>query len=188
MIKNKNIKSLSDEELVILYQKKENQKYIGELYNRYAHLVYGVCLKYLKNVEESQDTLMQVFEKLMHTLKKHKVENFKPWLYQLSRNECLMKLRKSKNDITKLPDTQEWESDYELRLTEKLEKEIEYENLEKAIQELKPKQKECIELFYLKKMSYQQIENQTNYSVKEVKSAIQNGKRNLKLILEKLNI
>ena len=65
------------------------------------------------------------------------------------------------------------------------EKEIQYTLLEKAIEELSEEQKKCIELFYLKQKSYQEIIDITGYSVNEVKSFIQNGKRNLKIKLEK---
>lgn len=183
MIRAKKIQSLSDEQLVSLFQQKGNQKYMGELYNRYAHLVYGVCLKYLKNPEEAQDTLMLIFEKLLQNLSKYNIEKFKPWLYQLSKNECLMKLRKNKK-VTKLnmEDTQLEHDD--TALLEKKQQEKDFIALEKAITQLKPKQQECVKLFYLKKYSYQQIESQTNYNLKEIKSAIQNGKRNLKIILE----
>lgn len=184
MIKNKNIKTLTDEQLVNLFKKKNSQKYIGELYNRYAHLVYGVCLKYLKNVEDAQDTLMHVFEKLMQNLNKYEVEKFKPWLYQMAKNECLMKLRKT-NKINHVEiENNPLESDHEESLQEKKEQEREYTELEQAIEQLNTKQKECVKLFYLEKKSYQEIELVTGYSLKEVKSAIQNGKRNLKIILE----
>ena len=95
--RNKHITTLSDEKLVLLYQESKDKNCIGELFTRYSPLVMGVCLKYLKNVAESQDMLMLIFEKLIKDLPKNEVRNFKPWLYQITKNQCLMLLRKKKN-------------------------------------------------------------------------------------------
>jgi RNA polymerase sigma-70 factor (ECF subfamily) len=56
--------------------------------------------------------------------------------------------------------------------------------LEDILPSLKEDQRICVELFYLKDMSYQQISEHLNISILAVKSAIQNGKRNLKIRLE----
>ncbi len=188
MIQKNNISSLSDEELIIRYKKSNNQEIIGELYTRYSHLVYGVCLKYLKNVPEAKDTLMHVFEKLIVGLKKYDISFFKSWLYQLAKNECLMKLRKKSKTHFQEIEQYDWEDNTQDEIKEKEEKEEELQLLEKAIDKLNDKQKVCIELFYLKKMSYQEVVNQTNFTLKEVKSAIQNGKRKLKIIMEELSV
>lgn len=157
---------------------------MAEFYHRYSHLVYGVCLKYLKNVDDAQDTLMYIFEKLMTVLSQHEIKQFKPWLYQLSKNECLMRLRKQNKVTFTEVENMEWQSDYEESLSLKLNEESTIQSLHQAIEQLNEKQKICIQLFYLKKLSYQEIEKQTNFSLSDVKSAIQNGKRNLKLLLD----
>ena len=183
MITKKKIKALTDEQLVSLYKETNNKKCIGELFERYSHLVYGVCLKYLQKVDEAQDTLMQIFEKLITDLKKHEIQTFKPWLYQTSKNKCLMKLRKVKKGTFVPIDNKEIE-DNTTEINNKKKQEIAFTQLEEAMLLLKPNQKRCIDLFYLQKKSYQQVVEETEFSLKEVKSNIQNGKRKLKILIE----
>ena len=65
-------------------------------------------------------------------------------------------------------------------LQEAEDKEFVLHYLKEGIGELKDEQRECIELFYLKECSYAEVASMTGFSLKEVKSHIQNGKRNLK--------
>jgi len=174
---------LSDEELVSLYRDKSSTDIVGEIYKRYGHLVMGTCMKYLKNQADAEDMTMNIFEKLPHKLNNHSIERFKSWLYMVTKNECLMLLRKKGHVSTEI--TKELEAHEELHIAEA--KEIQYEILEEAIQELKEDQRKCIELFYIQSKSYQEITTLLKLDIKKVKSAIQNGKRNLKLTLEKRN-
>ncbi len=146
----------------------------------------GVSVKYLKNVTEAQDNLMLIFEKLMKELKKTEVQNLKAWLYQITKNQCLMALRKNKNYSHSSIDTLQLEQD-EDNLERIEEKERLLTLLEEVIPSLKENQRVCIELFYLNKKSYVEIAEQTQFSLKEVKSNIQNGKRNLELMMNRLN-
>jgi len=57
------------------------------------------------------------------------------------------------------------------------------QQLPNAISNLNTEQRLCINLFYLKEKCYEEISMQTGYSLKQVKSYIQNGKRNLKIYL-----
>ncbi len=182
-----NYEKINDEALILLYKKNNDKAIIGVLYKRYGHIVYGVCLKYLKNISESQDMTMQIFEKLMDKLLDKNVLNFRPWLHVVCRNECLMFLRKHGRVFEKsLEDSAELIHD-ETALQEKQIEEAQLKQLESAISELKPEQSACIELFYLKEKCYQDISNETGFTLKQVKSYIQNGKRNLKNILLQKN-
>jgi len=174
---------LSDEELVLHYQNDGSNDVIGEVYKRYGHLVMGTCMKYLKNRADAEDMTMTIFEKLPNKLVNHKIERFKSWLYMVTKNECLMLLRKNGPVSTEI--TRQLEADDELHLVQA--KEVQYEILEEAITDLKEDQRKCIELFYLERKSYQEITSLLQMDLKKVKSAIQNGKRNLKLTLEKRN-
>jgi RNA polymerase sigma-70 factor (ECF subfamily) len=174
---------LSDAQLVLKYQKTLNAKYIGFLFDRYGQLVFGVCLKYLKNEEDSKDALIKIFEKVMDDLKRMEVKHFKSWLYMVAKNHCLMDLRKKKTYTTDINEIQIADEEIEPNKFEM--QELKFNDLDQAILELKPDQKKCIMLFYIEEMSYQQIADQTEYTVKDVKSHIQNGKRNLKISLEK---
>lgn len=185
--RKKNINQLSDEELVAAYAKSYDQACVGILYERYAHLVFGVCMKYLKNRDESKDAVINIFEKLLNDLKIHQVSNFKSWIHSVARNHCLMLLRKSNRPGTERDVD---ELSYKLKAEEEEEavvKEIKLQQLENAITQLNEEQKKCIELFYLQDKCYQEVAEITGYSMNTVKSAIQNGKRNLKIILSRQN-
>ena len=188
LYRNKNTRDLSDRELVYRYQKSRNKRYIGELYERYGHLVYGVSLKYLKNVQEAQDNVMLVFEKLMSELEKSDVKNFKAWIHTVTKNQCLMHLRKNKNVRSKEQSIEPIEYSLASETTDVeqvIAKEHSLTQMEQALNQLKKEQKTCVELFFLKEKCYQDIAEITGFSLKQVKSYIQNGKRNLKIILTK---
>jgi len=181
----KNIANLTDEDLIDLIKKGNNRLALGELYKRYAHLMFGVGLKYLKNQTDAEDLVMGIFENLVTKIAKSNINHLKNWLYTVTKNECLMKLRKKKvltNDVEsalifKADKSQE-------SLEEYFTNEQKYKVLEQAISKLKDVQQKCIELFYLKNKCYDEVAIETGFEVKKVKSYIQNGKRNLKLILE----
>lgn len=175
----KHISKLDDAELLSLYKAEQKQKYVSEIYGRYAHLVMGVSLKYLKNQAEAADMTADVYEVLVKKLAVHEVENFSGWLFQLTKNQCLMHLRKNKR-IELVPLTDREEAPETDELDEKKLMEVKLDHLTSEIEKLKPAQCHCIKLFYIKKLSYKEIVAQTKFSEKEVKSYIQNGKRNLK--------
>lgn len=178
---------MSDEQLLKYYWDRKDQKVIATLFDRYIHLVFASCMKYLKNEEDSQDAAMVIFESLADKLEKHKVEYFKSWLYTLTRNHCLMQLRK-KNIIERIDNFEKF-SEHSVEISEELhlnkDNSSESEQLKQCLLELKEEQRICIELMYLKGLSYKAIADQTGFDLKNVKSFIQNGKRNLKIKLEK---
>lgn len=185
LFSRKNIANLTDQNLILEIQKKHHKLALAELYKRYAHLMFGVALKYLKNPPEAEDIVMTIFEKLEMKIQKSNIKHLNNWLYTITKNECLMKLRK-KNQLTSnfesimiLTPDESAENLEEYLLNEK-----KYQILDQAIQQLKPNQKICIELFYLKNKCYNQIATQTGFELKKVKSYIQNGKRNLKILLK----
>jgi len=178
---HKRYSNLSDQDLIRLYKEEENLFTIPLLYERYAHLVLGTCIKYLKRYEDAEDTTMKIFGELNQKIEKHTIQHFKSWLYQVTKNECLIHLRKQKTHPTPIHENllqAETETD-ELK-----ERELKLTKLEQAIQYLKDEQRTCIELFYLQDKSYQEISDELNIPLNTVKSAIQNGKRNLKIWME----
>lgn len=175
---------ISDADLLLRYNSDKDQHWLGVLLERYTLLLFGVCMKYLKDEHAAQDAVQQIFLKVLTDAGKYKIDFFKSWLYMVAKNHCLMQLRNSGNKITKeLTDAHAPVNDS--ALNDLYEQEYTYEKLEEAIEELSAEQRQCVILFYLKKNSYQQISEKTGYSSMQVKSYIQNGKRNLKLILEK---
>ena len=179
-------KHISDQELLKNFYTTHDAEWLGILLPRYTLLLLGVCIKYLKNEEEARDCVQQIFLKVITELRKYKVEYFKSWLYMVAKNHCLMKIRDSHGKIPvelternmqgaeELPDKQSLLQDDQA-----------IELMEEALRELSPEQRQCVTLFYLQKKSYQEISEETRFTMMQVKSYIQNGKRNLKLMIEK---
>ncbi|MEL6671550.1 MAG: sigma-70 family RNA polymerase sigma factor [Bacteroidota bacterium] len=189
--KSGNIKSFTDEDLIRRYRNSHDANYVGELFERYTHVVFLVCMKYLKDPVESEDMVMQIFEKLLEDLKKYNVKSFKHWLHTVTKNQCLIKLDKEKRKRHKVDEFREtqqalMESGQDSDLLDAEEREVQINHLESALKLLNEQQRRCVELFYLQKMSYQEVADKTGYDMKQVKSYIQNGKRNLKKHLEKI--
>ena len=184
-LKNISQHSLTDKELVVLYKQSDDMSVLGELYQRYMDLVYGVCLKYFKEPERSKDSVMQIFEELVTKLKKHEVENFKSWLYQVAKNHCLMQLRKEKKMITVEFQAGVMQSEDFSHLDSILSKEQDFKKLEQCLERLPVEQKQSIQLFYLENKCYNEIVEQTGMDWNKVRSLIQNGRRNLKTCMEK---
>ena len=178
----------SDEELLKEFSRTGDLEVLGELYSDYMHLVYGVCLKYLRNRDESKDAVMQIFEKLIIEIPKQRIENFRSWLHTVTKNYCLMKLRSDKSKQEKF-NTLTNETEFFMETSSILHPIDENEpDLEKALADcigkLKREQKECIEQFYYGNSCYQEIADNMGLDEKKVKSHLQNAKRNLKLCLE----
>lgn len=174
----------SDGELVQKYKSSGEMELLGELYNRYMELVYGVCLKYIKEPEDAKDCVINIFEELVIKLKKYEVDNFKGWLYQLAKNHCLMKLRSDKKypasidaDVVQLTEN--------IHLDGIMEKEEHLNSMEYCIEQLPDEQKKAIRLFYLGEKCYKEIAEATNTDINKIRSFIQNGRRNLKICMEK---
>ncbi len=174
----------NDTDLVKKYKSGGDINVLGELYTRYMDLVYGVCLKYFKEPEEAKDAVINIFEELVTKLKKYEVTNFKSWLYQLTKNYCLMKIRSSKSkpvvvdvDIMHLGENN--------HLDNIAEKENQLNGMENCIEQLPAEQKLAIQLFYLQEKCYKEIAELTGTEINRVRSFIQNGRRNLKICMEK---
>ena len=173
----------SDSELLQNFYTDHDNEWLGILLPRYTLLLLGVCMKYLKNEEDAKDCVQQIFLKIINELHKYKVEYFKNWIYMIAKNYCLMKLRdKGKmtmelnEKITGVPD----EAQEKISL---IEKDILLNKMMAAMKQLNPEQQLCVSLFYLQKKSYTEVAAITGFTMLQVKSHIQNGKRNLRLLI-----
>lgn len=176
----------SDIELIELYKSTSDKKYVGYLFTKYSHLVLGMSLSYLKSEDKAKDAVMDIFEKLFIDLKNYEINNFSAWLFSVIRNYCLMKMRSEK--IKEPYEFYDQEEDNFMESGEILHL-IEGDNhspelLNECILELKKDQQECIEKFYFENKSYKDISMIKSIDIKAVKSNIQNGKRNLRILLE----
>lgn len=178
---------LTDEQLLALYLDSEDKELIAILFERYTHLVYGICLKYINNTDQCKDAVMEIFESLFHKLTMHKVKNFSNWLYSVTRNYCLMEIRKN-GSYNRAKDHYSVNMENEAGETYE-EEEMMYSKgvILSAVDQLNPEQGKCISLMYIEDKSYRDISEITGLTMNEVKSHIQNGKRNLKNILLKQN-
>jgi RNA polymerase sigma factor (sigma-70 family) len=181
--------TLSDQELVALYKETGDYNCVAVLFQRYTHLVLGTCMKYLKDEDDSQDASMQIFEKLLKDLKKHEIQQFKGWLHMVCKNFCLMQLRSGASKLKHRKEMQKdlgtlMESGNEVHLTFENTKELQLTYMEECMKGLNQEQRLCVELFYLQEKSYNEVAEMTSFSMNNVKSYIQNGKRNLKICIE----
>jgi RNA polymerase sigma-70 factor (ECF subfamily) len=177
---------IPDQQLLDRFHQTGDNHWLGVLLERYTLLLFGVCMKYLKNEEEARDAVQQIFLKALTELPRYRVTYVKSWLYTVARNHCLMKLR----DRPKQPaEIQEYmplaAEDEEGDRLAHLMKDRQFDLMEEALAELAPEQRTCVEQFYLDKKTYQQIAEKTGFNYMQVKSYIQNGKRNLKILLLK---
>ncbi|WP_241558586.1 RNA polymerase sigma factor [Paracnuella aquatica] len=176
---------MTDAQLLDRFYESGDQYWLGILLDRYTLLLLGVCMKYLKNAEEARDCVQQIFLKVLTEAGKYRVDYFKSWLYMVAKNECLMRLRSKQGKQHKELDESFSAMPHEGEPTDWLAQEKTLKLLEESINELAAEQRTAVSLFYLQKKSYQQISEATGYTTLQVKSYIQNGKRNLRLMLER---
>ena len=176
---------MNEKELLQNYKITGNLDVLGRLYAPYMALLYGVCYKYLQQVDQSNDAVMQIFEELIEKLRVHDVDNFKSWLYIYAKNYCLMQLRKQKRTMQVDIEEHMFESEAKLQNSDDLKwEERDFEKLGGCLQSLPLEQQQCVRLFYLEQKCYKDISELTGYELNKVKSAIQNGKRNLRICME----
>jgi RNA polymerase sigma-70 factor (ECF subfamily) len=186
LLNNKKTEKLSDEDLLTRYRDSGDAVYFGVLYNRYIPLLYGVCLKYLADANRAQDAVMQIFEDIFPKIRQYNIKMFRTWIYAVAKNHCLQMFRKATNEIVVDFNMQIMESDEILHLL--LEEETGEERkaiLRQCIEKLPVAQRNAIFRFFMEEMSYQDIVDSEGYTINQVKSYIQNGRRNLKICMEK---
>ena len=181
----RNSSGMTDAELLSAYKATGDRSWLGDLLERYTLLLLGVCMKYLKDEEAARDMVQQVHLKALTAWDKYPVEYVKSWLYSVARNECLMRLRSAGNRIADVDDMAERLPADEPSEERLREQEVRMDTVEAAMALLPEHQRTCIMQFYLEDRSYRQIADRTGFSMKEVKSHLQNGKRNLRIIIEK---
>lgn len=187
-IKNKTELTASDAELLSLFKETGNKEALANLYERYMDLLFAVCYKYLGDEEEAKDAVMQIFEELLIKLQKHSVSNFKSWLHTLARNFCLMQLRKQKRTpITGISENFV-QSDENEHLEKVIIQEARLSNMEDCLEKLPLQQKQAVQLFYLQEKCYKEIAAELDMEWNKVRSYIQNGRRNLKICMESLEL
>jgi RNA polymerase sigma factor (sigma-70 family) len=185
-VKADKYKHISDQQLLENFYADQDNEWLGILLPRYTLLLLGVCMKYLKNEEEAKDCVQQIFLKAITELKKYRVDYFKSWIYMVAKNHCLMKIRDRQGKMpVELTERYMSAKEEEADPQSLLQNDHTIELMAEALKELSPEQQQCVILFYLQKRSYQEISEETGYTMMQVKSYIQNGKRNLRLLIER---
>jgi len=182
---------MTDDELIKHYKLHLDKECVGELYKRYTGFTYAVCVKYHKDSEKAREAALEIFEELLEKLLVHEIQNFKSWLHTVARNHCLLSFRAKKHEEQFIDNYKKYQNDFmeqdKVLYPDYIVKEENYQELEKCINQLKPEQRNCIELFYLQNKSYVETAQITGYTMKEVKTYLQNGKRNLKILMSEKN-
>ncbi|WP_051697651.1 RNA polymerase sigma factor [Prevotella sp. 10(H)] len=182
---HKKIESDSDESLLSLFKKTGKAEYFQQLYERYIPLIYGLCLKYLQNPEQSQDAVIDIYENLSQKIQDYEIKVFKNWLYSVVKNHCFHILKENKKEIIVNFDSQLMESDTTIDLFSDTRDEEKENALNECLEKLPEPQRISVEKFFYENKSYADIVDETGFHLKSVKSYIQNGKRNLKICIEK---
>ena len=186
MVNAEKYQKLTDQQLLEHFYADHDNEWLGILLQRYTLLFLGLCMKYLKNEEQAKDSVQQIFLKVITELQKYKVEYFKSWVYMVAKNHCLMILRDRQGKIpAEITDRLKIAAEEEQDKQALLQNDHTMELMGSALKELNPEQQQCVTLFYLNKKSYQEISEATGYSLLQVKSYIQNGKRNLRILIDK---
>ncbi|MEP6583872.1 MAG: sigma-70 family RNA polymerase sigma factor [Ginsengibacter sp.] len=183
-MQSQNDSHLNDDELLNSFYADQDNRWLGILLPRYTLLLLGVCMKYLKNEEDARDCVQQVFLKVIDELHKYKVDYFKSWIYMIAKNQCLMILRNKGKIPVELNEQIIKAPDETTDRTSHIEKDVLLTKMQRCLTDLSAEQQQCVTLFYLEKKSYTEIAVATGFSMLQVKSYIQNGKRNLKLMME----
>lgn len=189
--KRNNFPNMSDDELLKHYKLSQDKECVGELYKRYTGFTFSICYKYLNDSEKSREAVLEIFEELIDKLLLHEIKNFKSWLHTVARNHCLLSFRSKRYEAQFIDNYKKYQNDFmeqdKVLYPEYRLKEENINELEKCINQLKLEQRSCIELFYLQEKSYVETAQITGYTMKEVKTYLQNGKRNLKILMNKDN-
>lgn len=179
------ISPATDEQLILAYQQTGNQEHLAVLFLRYSDLVYGTALKYVRDADQAKDAVMNIYQELVQKLRSHEVAHFKSWLYVVTKNHCLMWLRKNKKNITIAFQPEFMQSGEDGHLDDLLAKEQQFKKLDNCVKSLQDEQQHTIRLFYLEGKCYKEITALTGFEWDKVRSLIQNGRRNLKKCMEK---
>jgi RNA polymerase sigma factor (sigma-70 family) len=184
ILKSLRTSPLSDAELLALYQQNQQQELLAQLFLRYNDLVYGTCIKYLSDQDIAKDAVMDIYQGLLEKVKNHNIDNFKSWLYVVTKNHCLMQIRKNKKQQTVEFDGQVMQSEDFSHLESVFEKERQMDKLSGCMEKLNNEQRQTVRLFYLENKCYNEITNITGFDWNKVRSLVQNGRRNLKNCME----
>jgi RNA polymerase sigma-70 factor (ECF subfamily) len=185
VLKISSLKEPTDDQLLLQFKQTGDQHALAVLYLRYSELLYGVCLKYLEDADDAKDAVMNIYQELLKKVPQHEIQNFKSWVYVLTKNYCLMQLRSAKKNITVSLEQHSMQSDDFSHLDSVIEKEEAFKRLEKCIEKLPGEQQQSIKLFYYDSKCYNEIAETTSMDWNKVRSLIQNGRRNLKNCMEK---
>lgn len=184
ILKSIRTSTLSDGELLELYRQNVQQDVLAQLFLRYNELVYGTCIKYLGDQETAKDAVMNIYQELVEKVKLHSIDNFKSWLYVVTKNHCLMQIRKNKKMATTDFDGLVMQSEDFSHLEKVFEKERQLDKLGGCMQKLNEEQSQTVRLFYLENKCYNEISAITGFDWNKVRSLVQNGRRNLKICME----
>ena len=185
---HKDNKPLTEAELLNAYRRTGEIRLVGELYQPYMQMVFSICYKYLQDDEESKDVVMNIFEKLISDLKVHEIDNFKSWLHSVARNHCLMQLRSQRVFADIVEVTKVGEENLEVNTIDQddyIRLDVKLDSLENCMKTLIHEQRISIDMFFIQEKCYREISDQTGFDFNKVKSYIQNGKRNLKICMDK---
>ena len=162
------------------------------LLNHYWNEVYGFMLKRTENETDSEDITIETFSKAFDKLASYNAEfQFNTWLIAIAKNVHIDLLRKKKSshliEITDNEDRQAYNvADTTPSAEDDLITEQNLSQLLQYIKQLKPHYQEVIQLRYFQELSYQEISDQLNEPLNNVKIKLLRAKKLLAEIIQGL--
>jgi len=179
-----NLSKFSDEDVLRMLKESGKTNCVRELFIRYLRLIYGVCLNYLKDADDAENAVKQIFNNLLFKLKDYEITTFRPWIYHYTKNYCLQ--IQGKENYSVISDYEEHDVEFD-RIIDLFESNDAEQTalLANCLKELTPQQRVSINYFFKDKLSFAEIADKAGYTIKHVKSYIQSAKQNLINSLEK---
>ncbi len=154
------------------------------LFERYGELVFGYCVKLLKDRERAEDASQEAWVKIIKNANKYECQGkFRAWLLQITRNTCFSLFRDLKKNRTEDVSDHEIEDMSQKSILDLMSAEENKAKLKKCIEDLPENQRLALLVWMTEDKSYEEIAEHMQTSVSAVKSLLFRSRQSLKEML-----
>lgn len=193
---------LSDEALLVQFQKSKDPSYFKALFRRYQNRVFNAAYRILGNQDEAEEVVQETYLKVHENLSKFRREStFASWLFRIAHNSCLDILRAKQRkktlfvlsfDPRSTSDAEESESlntvtqiaDPALTPADSLVLSEQGELVANSLRQLPATQRTVVVLHDIEGFSYQEIAEIVGTNIGTVRSRLHYGRQKLRELLE----
>lgn len=175
--------------LDILSLRKGEKKAFESVYSEFFGILYHISLNYLHDEKIAEEVVQDTFMKLweIKTTLNDQI-NIRNFLYTITKNNCLNYLRNQKISMKHIENMKYLEMQFNYEALEKLGNYLQFEelrnNIDRAILQLPIEIQETFKLSRFEELSYKQIAEKQNISIKTVEARISKALRILRLELK----